>query len=779
MAVRFKCEFNTKISGDLIRVELLDSAYAGSPTILPELFSPGLVIEYEGQGDERHEAIKGSSASINLKIGTDSASTALETWLKGTMLNNNEDRYHVAIYKNENIFWYGVMLPDLSEWANAPKPYRFTLKATDGIKRLETYSFDWALTYSGGDAPNTRQAKFTTIIHEILKKTPFYIGNAHSILFSTLNAWYEANMPSVTGTTDPWLQSRIDTHVFTKLEENDERVAVSYYEALKIVCEHWVMSVKLTDGIFRFIQLNCQADDGATYYERFYSTSAGAYVANSVPSYQVTIDRANQYDISGGVFTSLAPLHRIYIRYPFNNRNRLDQETTFPYSLNIPGTFIGGVSKRLKVAIPLEMLITQTPEVTSLWNLEIKLALILTPVGGGTTYYLKKDPLSSRISWSTLSTDFYIHVITDWHVYTPVTLYDIMFTTPEIPAGVYSAYIGIVALSITDALNSVDLTTDPYTVIFLNRQKGGSRLVYSQSNVGEEDAYYEYIGQNSSSTINSYNIELPDAVIGEMFDASDPGVLMTGSSSVVNVSTGAWSINKTGSTYDFNVLRAREILAGQTIPIRKYQGSFMGKAILAHSRLVFDGKIFILNGGTFDIEYEKVDGEWFAISYDRATYDEISGATNQTNGGGEGQLIKDVKDTGDAGQVSIKQLIALGRERMLTYTNAALPAGSQTEVPIAGVADGVIMQGDYLRIRPFQGQDNYLVKVAEDVFISDAVIKIEAYTFPMDIPAGAVIVFDSERPVLDISRLINLPTSDPGVAGKPYIDETGRLFVSL
>jgi len=767
MGVKFTREFRSKINGTLYRVDLLDSAFSGTATTMPHLFDEGVEIQYEEQGDERHETIKASQATVFLKIDDSTEGLALETWLKATMLNNNEDRYHLAIYKDGSLYWYGVMLPDFHSWPNKPYPYKWSFRATDGLKRLEAYRFDYAVTRNDLD-------KFTTLIHEILKKTPFYIGNPISVMFSTLVDWYEDNMPTVAANTDPLAQSRVQTFVFTEIDKNKVRIGMTYYEVLKMILEHWVCSIKLSDGIFRIIQLNAQVDDATTKYERFYSTASGAYVSASVPNYNLEIDQENRFALEGAQFENFPPIHRIYLKYPFVNKNKLNELTSFPYTQVLKQGIVGGTTRRLNFATILVFQLNNAT-LTSVYTIEFKIRIILPKTG--TTYYLRKDPIGAGYSWTTVSTDS-VFILHEFQSIGTIP-FDIAlgFTTPAIPSGVYNAAtFSIEVASVTD-----NVTGLPIFDFNVARLEGSTQLLYTQSALGDNENYYEYIGQNTVDTINSYDIELPDAKIGEMYDAAYDGFLYTGSNSGVSESTGLWQINGSGPAYDFNEIRVREILSGQTLPTRKYQGTFRSSQILPHSRIEYDGKVWIMNGATFKLTSEQVDGEWFAISYDRASYESIESATSQTGDGPVGDIIRTQGAAQEGISITKSQLRELAGERFFAYTSDEIGIGTGiTSIPIQAVGvDNLVLDSDTMRLIPPNGGKNIKLTVTADVLATDTEILVSGFDTDYVIPAGAIIAYDYFEPVLTNIRLKSIPTSDPGIPGKPYRDSEGRLYVSL
>ena len=110
MGVKYKCNFYGT-HGTNWEVQLWDSSYSSSTTVI-KLMDPGFTLEYQGQGKEIFDPIKGSQLKVHLCIEDNATGSALLTWIQGTLLTNQEDRFNIALYKNSSIYWFGVVLPD-------------------------------------------------------------------------------------------------------------------------------------------------------------------------------------------------------------------------------------------------------------------------------------------------------------------------------------------------------------------------------------------------------------------------------------------------------------------------------------------------------------------------------------------------------------------------------------------------------------------------------------------------------------------------------------------
>jgi hypothetical protein len=346
---------------------------------------------------------------------------------------------------------------------------------------------------------------------------------------------------------------------------------------------------------------------------------------------------------------------------------------SYKYSKTLRANMIGGVNKKLNFGMSFDFIFRASPTATQ-YNLRFDIKIKLG------TNYLRKSTFSSAVTWTTNSADVYsvlFPITTLGGSYQNLT---IMFTTPDIPAGVHNANEIVVDLaSVTFALGGIVSRFD-YGIF---RVIDSSTLLYNTSIDNEEESYFEYIAGNTASPINSYDLELEDALVGEPIDPSSYGNLFVYDGSNWVQSTGLWRLEDTGTTFDFNLLRVREILAGQTKATQKYQGGIIG-TLDAHSSFEYNGFRFILNGGTYSPTSEKFDAEWYAVSIDRATFAEISGATNQAGSGGDVQLRRSIGGVQtDIGNALYQLNQAINYMSSLSANTTLIPVNQFVEVTAA------------------------------------------------------------------------------------------------
>jgi hypothetical protein len=617
MGIRYLGIVKSTFTATEFGVQIYDSSFTGTPMNVT-LGGDGVELTYLQQSDEKFAAIKGSEAKIFLKITDNSAGTELQNWINSVLLANNEDKYQVSLSKGSELIWFGNILHDLSGLADDSRPYDFVLTATDGLARLKDFTFTEALT----DRSNT----FKQLLYLILQETPLYKFGLFTYLFSTAVEWWEDSMPSRSSTLDPLALSRVHNFTFAPLGENDEeREAMSYWDVLTYICEAWGMRVIMSQGRYKFIQVNNYEDVATTRYER-------RYLING--NFDSSITLANEIDINavgvpfprvkaGNQWSYFAPIKKASIKFLFDNKNMLNQRTTLPYSQNIAGTIVGGSGKKLVFNSIIRFLAfrgTTTGDYRIQFQITLKLA---------SSHWLRKSSWGTAYSWSASSNVALIDVLES--EYDSFVDIPISFTTPDIPIGSFAnCEFEIEIINVREIATGINLVSgSDYRA---TRLSGTTQLIYNADADGQNEAFFEYAIQNTSSTINSLDLELEDAIMGENYQSNYYGGVEIYNGTSWVQSTSKWRILDTGTAYDFVYRRLLEIVAAQMLPIPKYQGAIIGEQVYPDSLISYAGKNYIINGGTFKFNSETWDGEWFVVSTDRASAFEIDNATNQDGG---------------------------------------------------------------------------------------------------------------------------------------------------
>lgn len=617
MAVRYAGLVYSQINDVPYTIGIYDSTYVGSPTQI-ELSGEGFQLTYERQGDERFAQVKGSKCDVFLKVTDDATGTDLQSWITGTLLANNEDKFQLVIYRDGNLFWVGNILHDLSGRQDSSKPYDFVLSATDGLARLKDFKFTYATT-------NNDKYKMTEYIFEILKETPLYKLNISTNLYSTCVEWWEDSMPARAANKDPLDFTKVHCYAFTNFDEKkQERSTKTYYEVLEEICKAWGMRVIMSGGIFKFVQVNNYEDDGTTKYARLYDRT-NAYVSNSALASAVAITNASpiRKTTAGNQWNYFAPLKNVFRTFPFDNKNMLNGRTTLSYSQNLPANLIGGTGLRFLFSTIIKFIAFEGTT-TSDYRITFKIKLNLN-----STKYLKKSATGSTYTWANTSDFVYIRAVSgDYDSYQNIA---VSFVTPEIPSGTYTTN----SFSI-EILEVREITTGTLLVSGTDynayRVAASTSLVYNTSNEIDNETAFKYQVQNTGTVINSYDLDLGAAIMGEAYTSEYFGGLYVYNGTSYVVSTGIWKIYDTGTSTNFVMRLLHEVMGGQILPNPKYQGGLIGSDIYPDSRISYNSETYILNGGSYTAGTETWEGEWFKVSTQRASVSDIEDAVDESDG---------------------------------------------------------------------------------------------------------------------------------------------------
>lgn len=688
MAVRFEHTFYGTYGTEYL-VEIHDEDFIGSATFF-ELSSEGFFLRVLQEGEEIYHPIKPTQLELPILITNDANGALIYDFLQETLIQGNEDKYTIRVYREGQLYWCGVVLPDIAAHEDTSSTYEWKITATDGINRLKNFEFDPA--YMGGAGITHGVESFKSILFECLKKTPLYFSTTENLLFSTCVEWYENAMPTRTAITDPIAQTYVDTWAFTRVVDNGaRRENYTLYEVLESICKAWGMRLIFSNGLYRFLQIGAY-DQTSSSFERFYRRSNGAYSSNAVLSDEVKVNDSGLPVVLGGnQWSYFPPIKSVNIRFPFDNSNLLNGGISLPYTEQLPNSIVGGIGKAFLITTTISIRITDLAfSQANGANVTVRIGLNL-----GTSYRLEKDILTASNTWATTTGAF-----ADFGKLTYSKGFEvpISFITEDIPSGTFSNNQFTVDVEeVVDANNG-----NPLTYI-ASRLPGTTSMVYAASS-DDEGFYYYYEVQNTATTINSYDIEEPDAILGEMFFSSYFGGLYTGNTSGWNPSTAQWRIKDTGTSYNFILLRIREIMAAQITATAKYQGGIVGASnINPHTLMTYDGWSYLLNGGTYTAGSETWEGEWFKTDYNRASVEEIENETNQDGGDTNTELRRSIGEvsvqldnfTLKGGSVLVQTLSASTTLEALTQT--VLVNGGYT-ITLPPAADWILMGGKSVEI---------------------------------------------------------------------------------
>lgn len=722
--------------GHDFEVQIIDTEYSSSARYFR--LAPGLSIEYESQSDERYSVIKGSKCTIPMLV----ENVGQENILFNNILNavdEGEDRFFAVVYRNSQLYWVGVLLPDLFQRQDASYPYQMTLTATDGLARLKDLPFTEALT--------NVTASINSTLFLLIKKLPLYkyftyAGLTTARLWSNSVNWYEANMSAVSSTTDPFTQTFFRRWALVDIDKEDtnNNKPISCYDALETILLQFNCRILLSEGYFKIVTVNLYNKTNILY-ERIYDY-AGNFVSASSPGWNDTVDQVTYFVEAGNQWQYYPAARSVSRNFEIGkSQNLIDPSIPLTTGQGF-NAVLGGTGRKLRI------LVTYNYGVSGLISITIAPIITATLVINCGVYYLANIPTGGYV-WTMAATTCTVEM--------GVTQYGTMIIsiiTPDLPSGTHSPC-SIQVLSI--ALNS------------------GGTLSYSQVqalvDTNNDFDFKLYRVQNNSSLINSKDYELPEARIGDGPDYSSNQALFIGTSGSPTDLSSAWSVDKTGPTYDINELLIREIISGQKIPCPRYQGQVITD-VPPHFAIWYDDDKYILNGGSQDLIKDKYNAEWFKIQSISTDLDVTNSGTPNINNAIQ-TIREGVGDTQRAVATGNNNWIKFSSERAFTRLKTDV-SGTVTSIDVDATTRD-IKDGDKVILFPNQGGVIYELNITADAGAGATTIYISSFTPSEDISEGSGLFFPFRSPVINYLRLEDgFPTSDPGIVGVAWWDTSTK-----
>ena len=770
------------------KVEIWDTSYTtGASTEIATSSPP--ILNYESQNDKRYASIKGSSLSVPIIVDN----STLENWLFNDVQLAKEERFYCHLYKWNTstnlyeVYWIGVLLHDLNQREDAAYPYTYELKFTDGLARLKDFKFTEladptnALSYT----PQT----LNWYLWQCLQYTPIYFRiTILDTLYSNSVNFYEYNMV-VSGThwstnVDPLDETTVYPKAFCNTLSNGQLEAFSFYDILEQILMLFDARIILAKGYFHIISRNNYTN--ASWKERKYLADS-TYLGQTLVAWDSNINQTSEWASSGTNCWQYFPAIKT-ARRKFNTQNvsivyassNLFHTTLYPLHI---GQISGG----------------KLLQFTSKLNLRTRLINILLPLSGSYykceiqfkvgAYYLKTNPSTNEVTWTTSSASRYI---LDIPCIDYLFDFSINIITPILPSGTNTN--ATIIVTDVDFISSFGTTLLTQTINEWDGSFSSGGTIKSTFNVIADSTslnyynasangnnYISYEVDSISGLINSEDIELPESFLGDNNKGLN-GSLYTGSKFAPQISTAQWKTDGGGTAYDINELLLIETIAPQYYPNPRYQGNLITNGH-PYDRYLYQEDYYILNGGELNLESMEWSGEWFKIYRNISTIDTHGGVEIEQGGGNQSEFA------------SLNQGIRNEQRRESYYDSERIIApitetltGTKTAIKATVLRD--LKDGDKIILIPSYAGDIVECELSADISISDSEIPIISQTFTDDIPAGSLIFVPFNKPVLDTMRVNGLamfdgnvnfdgiPTSDPHINGRIYRDGSHNLKIS-
>lgn len=244
MGVIYRSEFKSNI-GITWRIDLHNVDYSGSASTFT-VAGEGFTLERNATNGDPTDAVLGSQLTVHALAET----SAFDNYLRG-LVNDAEDRNFVVIYKDTVKWWAGVLLMDMYEEVDAPRPRAVDLRFTDGLARLKEIEYtDAGTRFTGTD---------TVIGHiwNVLALNPvtqFWSGTGDTALRTSVHYWED--QMSYSNSSDPLPDIRVPHASFWEEKENGDYDIKSAYEVLVQLVTAFYARFWLGDGAYHLVQVD-------------------------------------------------------------------------------------------------------------------------------------------------------------------------------------------------------------------------------------------------------------------------------------------------------------------------------------------------------------------------------------------------------------------------------------------------------------------------------------------------------------------------------------------
>ena len=576
---------------------------------------PGFSLEYETQNEKLYTPLMPSRLTFKLLIEDETQQLFLNA-----MAESYEGQFLVRVLRNGDLYWSGVVMPDVVAYEDMDFPYEFEVVAIDGLSRLKSVTYPGIPT-TGGTKQTLMDIVFNCL--ELLETNGFY-ATGDDYLVSNLDWWELRHVAS--WNVEPLTLTRVSNAAF---REKMDSITGFYtfkncYEVLFEICQMFGARIFHADGKWHIMQPAEYAL--TTQARRVYTKAAVQTYATGGQAYERLCDQDNLARARGGRYEYLSAINKCTVIYNFwQSANYLtgtgwSAGPTPPLDVDDGGEVftIGEIGNNNGVAVA--RVTIRVNHRINYSGLEVfratkHLFRFVLKIGG---YYLKRHYVAFSIlpntttyaafTWSATAdyVDLWTEKVPDWD--NQLMDEEFVFNTPPIPE-TGDAEVNFYWEKCWDEFGA-DL--DPSGDIAMYFGTVAEDLdILGDGTSAQQQAALQYIATNDQ-TGNSTNVELK-AILG---DGPNDGVvshLETWNGTAWGTST-LWG-KGTGGTRDKKILEllASQIVSIQATPRIKYVGQLIDTMSAtffdAFHRLQIDNKFYVFMGGSF----EAVSDTWTGI----------------------------------------------------------------------------------------------------------------------------------------------------------------------
>lgn len=712
MAKRFTSSFySTK--NVYYTVEIWDTVFSG--TAIPfDIAANNFQLTQAGSGEKILNHISPTSCQFDLLVqNTDHED------LIADLLTAPEGQFTVAIFKGLSpvLYWAGQIVADIGSYEEDGYPYRFTIKATDGMGLLKTVDYkDTAGAYTG-------KSRALDVIKTCLKKLP-YVGvhyTGTSLFVTTvLDVWAAGMVNDANGTCSLY-QSYIDNSVWQTYDKGVEKYT-NCYDVIDNILKTFMARITQRNGVFWIENIFYRTE--TTVIERRYTRDGGLSVTANF-GVIVNVDQTSAGALlNGGVYEFFPGLKSATHVYESNaRRNFLESAATMdesepliqinkPINANINSTtlrFTGNIGLSIKSLDPDPTFLSPLEPFCIIFR--INLALNTVGLARGYTVLNTFQVNYGPTTWET-SPGFYVAlridnaaflVNTTGDVFTFTQALDIM--TPFLPESCDDFSISMAVDSLQKYSGGTYNLAD-FEITFKLDNQWLEVYSFGSPAIAEDEIEYETL--NTTNTTNTATLE-QTSLIGTTSDPNHLGALWVKPASTFNLAN-VWQTGVTTPNTLLEYLITEIAMSGQYAPTKRLNGTLYG-TIDKLARFRWLDEIYLFLGGTWNADMDELNGDWVLLRYDQdfvASPPKKRKLTSNTP-----QVPPHSPSNGLGG--STYEMVAKPPGTLLyptaaTTSTTSFLSGPVTTIPISGtLTDGDFYAGDTITIvNPLTGEYNDL-----------------------------------------------------------------------
>lgn len=751
MAVRFESEIDTIHTDDVYLLQILDSEYLSDPISFHTLGPDGFTINWSSKGNlGRFNPILVSQLTFKISV-TDEIRSDVESFVSDMVISGDEERFKLAVYKNGNLYWAGLVIVDR---ITKSIPFRtMEIRAIDGLGRIQSIEYNNdGVSYTGKDT--IRQHLY----NGLLKTTTQEIFGASDSFLKTLVTWNEDDLTYST-TENIIDNARLNHLALIKVDTSGNVTYVNTYRAIEEIVKTLGARLFFSDGSWWVFQINEFKSSTRTISNYTKSGSKTLTVtSNKLPFAEWNVTGATDLFMNSGEIEYYAPLRSVILDYNHYSTKNLVQTLDIQGGIGvIDKVYALGETSRLQFTSTITTYSSFTAG--SYYGHYQKFRLLIKI---GDLYLYRKARIDSN-GVIVYSQPYWTSNVEYYELFTPlITTPDptipIVFpfefiSPPLLEDGEFSIEFQYVNIFLTDG--TTPTVADPPTGFDIADAK---IVILTLGTVEGQTNTTRYEVENATGN-NSELIEI-ETIFGDGPDGNSYGAIEVYNGTDWVVSNG-WRRKTEGDAVEISQLLINEIISGQSKPVEKIVGTFVGNYEMHWTIKDPSGNHYVFNGGSFRARPCEWNGEWFNIEtantatgtvLDKVDFvdkpnplDTLPVDATQPVPDIPLRGIRQPNDTPAYFNPSVPNfnidIVAQTSQDFLT------PGTEINFIPIqAAASDGVIKEGDVIQlIDPSTGNLQQFT-VARDVLQGDTSIIVETVTINEDgFNPGSVILYGAEE----------------------------------